>query len=270
MVTKNIIKYVHSLALKKYRDREHAFVAEGAKVVGDLLAQWPCRWLFVTAGQLEKWEESGIMIRAERVEVVTPDELHKLSALPSPSSAVAVFRTPSQDNDPVELAELPKRELCLALDCVQDPGNLGTIIRIADWFGIRHLFVTRDTVDPFSPKVIQATMGAVTRVCVHVLDLEAFLRSLPADVPVCGTFLHASSIYDTDIPQHGVVVMGNEGSGISPGIAEVVNKRVLIPRYRVVDDEGGGVDSLNVAVATAIVCAEIRRRSVGAQPSLPQ
>lgn len=270
MVTKNIIKYVHSLALKKYRDREHAFVAEGAKVVGDLLAQWPCKWLFATVEQMERWEESGIMIRAERVEIVTQDELRKLSCLSSPATAVAVFSIPLLNNDMDELAELPKRELCLALDCVQDPGNLGTIIRIADWFGIKHIFVTRDTADPFSPKVIQATMGAVTRVRVHVLDLEAFLRSLPADIPVCGTFLHAPSIYDADIPQNGVIIMGNEGNGISPSIAEAVNKKVLIPRYRVADDEGGGVDSLNVAIATAIVCAEIRRRSAGVQLSLPQ
>ena len=146
--------------------------------------------------------------------------------------------------------------LCLGLDDVQDPGNLGTIIRIADWFGIRHIFCSIGTADVFNPKTIQATMGAIARVQIHYCNLKELIESEP-DVPVFGTFLDGTDLYKENLAQHGLIVMGNEGNGISQEIEQLVNRKLLIPNYP------SGVEtseSLNVAVATGIVCAEFRRR----------
>ncbi|MCQ2208297.1 MAG: RNA methyltransferase [Paludibacteraceae bacterium] len=144
------------------------------------------------------------------------------------------------------------------LDRVQDPGNLGTIIRIADWFGIRNIVCSNDTVDVFNPKTVQATMGALARVKVHYADLVPFLKSLPNDFPVFGTFLEGDNIYQMDLPQKAVIIMGNEGNGISKEVGQLVNKKLFIPSFPPNEPTS---ESLNVAVATAITCAEFRRRT---------
>ena len=150
------------------------------------------------------------------------------------------------------------QELMLALDGVQDPGNLGTICRIADWFGIENIICSQDTADIFNPKAIQATMGAISRVHVHYTDLQKYLRNASdADIPVYGTFLDGDNIYEHRLSPHGIIVMGNEGKGISAGIAQNISRRLLIPNY---PPERITTESLNVAVATAITCAEFRRR----------
>ena len=146
--------------------------------------------------------------------------------------------------------------LSLALDGIQDPGNLGTIIRIADWFGIEQIFCSDDTVDAWNPKVVQATMGSIARVNIIYFNLLEFLDTLPADFPVYGTLLDGDNIYTQPLTPHGLIVMGNEGNGISPEIRQKVNRRLLIPSYRTDDT----AESLNVAIATAITCAEFRRR----------
>ena len=146
------------------------------------------------------------------------------------------------------------KELTLALDGVQDPGNLGTIVRLADWFGIRHIFCSFDSADIYNPKSTQATMGALARVDVHYVDLPLALRSVEA--PVYGTFLDGQDIYTQDLSAHGVIVMGNEGRGISKAVAELVSHRLFVPPYPA---QRPTVESLNVAIATAIVCAEFRR-----------
>jgi len=146
--------------------------------------------------------------------------------------------------------------LCLALDEVQDPGNLGTIIRIADWFGIEHIFCSQGTADVYNPKVVQATMGALARVHVHYVNLSELIDSLP-DIPVYGTFLDGTNIYEQELSQTGIIVMGNEGNGISPEVRKVINRRLYIPNYPANRPTS---ESLNVAVATAITCAEFRRR----------
>ncbi|EKC70747.1 tRNA/rRNA methyltransferase, partial [human gut metagenome] len=141
-------------------------------------------------------------------------------------------------------------------DGVQDPGNLGTIIRIADWFGITHIYCSQDTADVYNPKVVQATMGSIARVKVEYGDLLGLVESLPADVPVYGTLLDGDNIYQQKLENRGLIVMGNEGKGISPALAKKVNHKLLIPNF----PEGRATaDSLNVAIATAITCSEFRR-----------
>ena len=147
--------------------------------------------------------------------------------------------------------------LSLALDGIQDPGNLGTIIRIADWFGIQTIFCSEDTVDAWNPKVVQATMGSIARVNIYYMSLSALIDTLPADYPVYGTLLDGDNIYTQPLTPHGLIVMGNEGNGISPEIRAKVNRRLLIPSY----SQDDTAESLNVAIATAITCAEFRRRN---------
>lgn len=259
MISKQAIKYLRSLAVKKYRDQSGCFVAEGTKTVGDLLALLPCERLYATTDFLAA-HDTALWFNRPTVEEVTQAELDRLSAQQAPHGALAVFRQPDRGDETAEqLAQLPATQLCLALDDVQDPGNLGTIIRLADWFGITHLFVSPHTADAFAPKVVQATMGAIGRVAVHRLDLTALSGALPETTPVYGTFLDGSDLYAATLPhpECGLIVMGNEGRGISPALAPYATERLRIPNY---PPERQGSESLNVAVATALVCAELRRR----------
>ena len=242
--------------MKKHRDEQKCFIAEGPKVVADLLPLLSCQTLYATAGFIGDLKKKNLLHRAAQVTEVTQSELERLSLLKAPREALAVFRYISEEPDSGTLAALPSRSLCIALDSVQDPGNLGTILRIADWFGIEHVFASRETVDVYSPKVVQATMGAIGRVHIHYTDLKDFISHLPADTPVWGTFLDGTNIYQEELQNRGLIIMGNEGNGISADVAKLVNKRLLIPNYPVGRETS---ESLNVAVATAIVCAEFRR-----------
>lgn len=246
MITKNEIRQVQALADKRARDGEGLFVAEGHKLVGELLAS-ELRVRRVYAAE-------GLFAADGRIVAATPRELERLSLLKTASDAVAVVEQPRR-----RLASAdPARELVLALDEVQNPGNLGTIIRLADWFGIRHVVCSRDSADCFSPKVVQATMGAILRVEVHYADLAAWLREVRAQgVPVYGTFLDGDNIYDAELTRHGVLLMGNEGRGVGEACAASVDRRLFIPPWPA---DRRGSESLNVAVATAVACAEFRRR----------
>ena len=183
------------------------------------------------------------------VEVVTPDELRKLSFLQHPQQVLALFPVPDH-HTPSSASSASS--LQLALDNVQDPGNLGTIIRIADWFGIGRIICSEDTVDAWSPKVIQATMGSIARVSIVYTDLKEYLSH--ATIPICGTLLDGEDIYQMQLPKEAIIVMGNEGNGISADIRSLITHRLLIPRFQ------EGAESLNVAIATAITCSEFRRR----------
>lgn len=243
------MKLVRSLETKKGREREGLFVAEGPKVVGDLLHIMEPHIIFATRGWIE---EHGSRAQGTVVEL-SSEELRKLSFLQHPQQVMALF--PIKEADDIQL-DANDNNLYIALDGVQDPGNLGTIIRIADWFGITRIFCSRDTVDVYNPKVVQATMGSVARVEVVYTDLARFFASLPEGYPVYGTFLDGEDIYKKSLTSHGVIVMGNEGRGISSEIAELVNSRLLIPNFHKGETTA---DSLNVAIATAIVCSEFRR-----------
>ena len=248
MIVKNTIKWVHSLEMKKNRKREHLFVAEGPKVVGDLLAHYRPRAVFATA----EWNGRASLPSYVTPETVSDDELRRLSFLQHPQQVIAVLEM----DDDVSISVSPER-LSLVLDGVQDPGNLGTIIRIADWFGIDNIVCSPDTADAYNPKVVQATMGSLARVNVSYTPLLPFLTSLPADMPIYGTLLDGSDIYASELSSRGIIIMGNEGNGISQEVRALVSKPLLIPNFR----QGGDcAESLNVAVATAITCAEFCRR----------
>ena len=247
MISKNKIKYIRSLELKKNRNKEGKFVAEGFKVVDDLLALQPADLIVAT----QEWLHGKHLADQTEVIEVTEEELKKVSFLQHPQQVLAVFGQATSGDYSINT-----NELSLALDGVQDPGNLGTIIRIADWFGITHIYCSQDTADVYNPKVVQATMGSIARVKVEYGNLLALVESLPADVPVYGTLLDGDNIYQQQLKNRGLIVMGNEGKGISPALAKKVNRRLLIPNF----PEGRATaDSLNVAIATAITCSEFRR-----------
>ena len=250
MISKNQLKYIRQLEQKKYRRREGVFVAEGTKVVGDLLQRYRPEAVFATAD----WQApAGIT-----PQLVTDDELRRISFLQHPQQVLALFPLPvnCQPSTVNSKPSTPNSDLSLALDGVQDPGNLGTIIRIADWFGISTIICSEDTVDAWNPKVVQATMGSIARVNIIYLNLPDFLDTLPADFPVYGTFLDGDNIYNQELTPNGLIIMGNEGNGISEAVRSKVNRRLLIPDFH----QGPTADSLNVAIATAITCSEFRRR----------
>lgn len=260
MLSKNKQKLIRLLGQKKHRDEQGLFLAEGPKVVGDLLGHFPCHLLCATRPWLEAHPElcANRTAGVEEVVEVTQQELEQASLLKTPREVLAVFRR-RDEHLPSEGGKLQPEALglALALDSVQDPGNLGTILRVADWFGIGHVFCSLDTADAFSPKTVMATMGAIARVEVHYVDLPAFLRRLPEGFPLYGTFLDGKDLYTQPLSQTGIIVMGNEGNGISPEVASLINRRLFIPSYPA-DRETS--ESLNVAIATAITCAEFRRR----------
>ncbi|MDR1004662.1 MAG: RNA methyltransferase [Prevotellaceae bacterium] len=259
-LSKNRIKFIRSLELKKHRKSEHLFLAEGSKLVGDLLGHFPCRFLVATEEWLAQHREAvaspgktGSM--PEEIIAASEEELIRASLLKSPQQVLAVFEQPEFASDPTVIT----RSLCLALDDVQDPGNLGTIVRVADWFGIEHIFCSPGTADIFNPKAVQATMGGIARVQLHYIPLSDLIGALPPDTPVYGTFLDGESIYRHTLTEHGLLVMGNEGKGIGKETERLINRRLFIPNY----PAGRATsESLNVAIATAVACAEFRRRAL--------
>ena len=237
--------------MKKYRKAEGVFVAEGHKLVGDLLGAFPCVYVAAT----QEWMDSHVHeLKGVEMDVVTDEELRRVSLMETPQQVLAVFR---QRIDEVDVNRVVGEELCLALDDVQNPGNVGTIIRLADWFGIEHIFCSRGCADLYNPKTVQATMGAMARVQVHEVDLPQMLSSLPDDIPVYGTFLDGENLYGKSLENRGIIVMGNEGKGVSADVEAHVTERLYIPNYPAGRETS---ESLNVAIATAIVCAEFRRR----------
>ena len=238
MISKNQMKLIRSLEMKKNRKSEQLFVAEGPKVVGDLLqAGFRPHSIFSTTS----WPDS---------QQITEDELRRISFLQHPQEVLAVFHMPETPGG----LPLPS-SLALALDGVQDPGNVGTIIRIADWFGIDTVYCSADTADVYNPKVVQATMGSIAHVHIIYCDLLELFRQVSC--PVYGTLLDGKNIYEQELSANGIIVMGNEGNGISPAVRECITHRLLIPNYH------AGVhtaESLNVAIATAITCSEFKRR----------
>ena len=247
MIGKNTIKWVHSLEMKKNRKREQLFVAEGPKVVADLMSRYRPRAVFAT----EEWECPVPMPSHITPERVSDEELRRLSFLQHPQQVLAVFEMNSHDTPSVK-----EDKLTLMLDGVQDPGNLGTIIRIADWFGIDTIVCSMETADVYNPKVVQATMGSLGRVNVIYTPLLPFLDSLPKDLPVYGTLLDGCDIYSSQLSSRGIIIMGNEGNGITHEVRTHITRPLLIPQFR----QGDCAESLNVAVATAITCSEFCRR----------
>jgi TrmH family RNA methyltransferase len=239
MVVKSEIKHIKSLQQKKYRTRHGLFVAEGLKTVSELLASGiPPYKVYATDAALL----AGI--KAEKIKV-SPSELERMSGLKQPNKVLGVFHiTPPE--------ALDYQGWILACDAVKDPGNLGTIIRLCDWFGIRHLLCSPDTVDCYNPKVLQATMGSIARVNIVYDDLPPLLGN--SGLPVYGAFMDGVAVYEAGLPDRGILVMGNEAHGISSEVSDCIQERVSIPQYG-----SDSTESLNVATATAIMLSELRR-----------
>ena len=240
MVSKNQIKRITSLLQKKYRKQEQLFFVEGVKGVQELLdSNFELVELFTTNSELFSVDKSKVC-------VITESELQKISALITPNTCLALFKIPSA-------VSFEEKGLLVALDDVRDPGNLGTIIRLCDWFGIKTLFCSEESVDVYNPKVVQATMGSISRVNVVYGNLEKFLSE--TKLPVFGTFMDGKNIYKETLPNEGIIVMGNEANGISKPIENLISERIAIPRF----GDLQATESLNVATATAIILSEFKR-----------
>ena len=250
MISKNRLKYIRSLERKKYRRESGAFVVEGPKTVSDMLHTFRCRYV----GATKEWLDANRQRLDDDVEIdeLTHDELSRASFQEHPQQVIAVFDIPDYSYDPT----LPERQIVLALDEIQNPGNLGTIIRIADWFGISDIICSQGTADIYNPKTVQSAMGSMTRVKVHYVDLPETLKRLSSGCPVYGTFLDGENIYESSLQNHGIIVMGNEGNGITEKTSLFITHKLTIPNF---NTQATQADSLNVAVATAVVCSEFRR-----------
>jgi TrmH family RNA methyltransferase len=240
MVSKNQIKLITSLQQKKYRNNNKLFFAEGVKVIHELLqSNFELEHLYSTQNDFAE-------VSKEKITLVDENDLKKISALSTPNSCLAVFKMPIEKN-------IIESGLIVALDSIRDPGNLGTILRLCDWFGINQLLCSKETVDIYNPKVVQATMGSIARVNVNYIDLNAFIAQ--TKLPVFGTFMDGKNIYKTSLPQEGIIVMGNEANGISEELEQLIQNRLTIPRFGDIQK----TESLNVATATSIVLSEFRR-----------
>ena len=248
MLSKAVVKYIKSLQLKKYRTQHRAFMVEGGKSVLELLqAPFELEHVFVTEPFYRQHRDSlpgGIA-----VEVVTEDELVKAGSFSSNNAALAVARM--QQLPPLHLNA---QELVIALDDIRDPGNLGTIVRIADWYGIRQIICSENSADFYNPKVIAASMGSFTRVQVHYLDLAQWLQQHSGRFRIYGASLAGENLHAMQLKPEGIVVLGNEANGLRPEVAAQVNQLIKIPAF-------GAAESLNVATATAIIIDNFRRHT---------
>jgi RNA methyltransferase, TrmH family len=254
MISKKQVSLITSLHHKKFRKEHGLFIAEGEKVVSDLLqSNAIVKELYVTKDFYENhFRKAKTTIQPE---IISEKELEKISALTTPQHILAVAEIPRRGDETIEL----KGNLTLMLDDIQDPGNLGTIIRIADWFGIQKVICSETSTDVFSPKVVQACMGSLFRVKVHYMGLEeCFLANrLDANVPVYGSMLDGNNIYETKLFDDGIILVGNESKGISNHLKKYITTSLSIPSF----NKSKGIDSLNAAIATGIICSEFRRRN---------
>lgn len=250
MLSKSNIKWINSLERKKNRDEEGLFVAEGGKLVAELLQTLKCSYL--ATSQHDFYETYSYI--ANESDLVSLEEYKKISFQKSPQGVLAVFEKPVHTVDLNEVCN----QLNLVLDDVQDPGNLGTMIRLADWFGIETVFCSLHTADAYSPKAIQSTMGAIGRVQVHYVNLHGLLREVKGKTPIYGTFMEGSDIYQENLSKNGLIIMGNEGNGISEELLPFVSEKLMIPTF---SQNEATSESLNVGIAAAIVISEFRRQA---------
>ncbi|MCM1034772.1 MAG: RNA methyltransferase [Paludibacter sp.] len=252
-ISKNQIKLVRSLRQKKFRESESLFVAEGIKCISELVHRFEVVWV------VSSHPEHMAQLSPIPILEATEKEIEQMSSLQTPQGVIGVFRLPSATFNPNILLSACLKDLILVLDGIQDPGNMGTIIRTADWFGIRHIVCSETTADAYNPKTVQATMGALARVQIYYTPLYAFLQSVrKQDLPIYGTLLEGKNIYQQSLRPQGVIVMGNEGNGISDEVRPLISNSLLIPSY-----PAGATtsESLNVAIATAITLSEFRSRT---------
>ncbi len=240
MLSKNQIKLITSLKHKKYRIELQLFVAEGIKVINEILdSNCELHKLFCT-------EDVYSSFKIYDPQIISETELSKISGLATPNKVLGLFKVP-------EVSKIEEKGLIIVLDEINDPGNLGTIIRLSDWFGVTQLVCSNNTVDCYNQKVVQATMGSLVRIPITYCDLNTFLEQ--TQLPIYGAVMDGDSVYSTNLEQNAILVMGNESNGISKKIASQINTKITIPRY----SETTITESLNVATATAILLNEFRR-----------
>ncbi|MDR0421099.1 MAG: RNA methyltransferase [Prevotellaceae bacterium] len=248
MLSKTKIKQIKSLEYKKFRNELGLFVAEGEKLVTEILqSDFQINSLFCLPNTVLPKHNA-------RLEIISETEMKRISFLKTPSTALAVIKIPDKKIN----INVINSSLSIVLDDIQDPGNLGTIIRLCDWFGIQNIICSLKTADCFSPKAVQATMGAICRINVFYVELNDFFNNIDKNITVYGTFLEGENIYNTKLSSSGIIIMGNEGQGIAPEIEKYVNQKLYIPCFS--NDAAKQPESLNVSVATAIVCSEFKRR----------
>jgi len=239
-ISKNQIKLITSLSQKKYRQKHKLFIAEGVKVVGEFLASsFELETLFC----LDSFESK---VSDQKIVRISENDLKKISSLKTPNKMLGLFRIPTQKPQ-------KNSNLIMALDAVNDPGNLGTIIRLCDWFGVDQIICSNDTVDSFNQKVVQASMGSLTRVSIHYLDLANYLTN--TNLPAFIADMNGVNVYNTQLPKEGILVMGNEANGVCEEIKQLVTTKIAIPRFGAIQE----TESLNVATASAILLSEFRR-----------
>lgn len=250
MLTKNQIKHLQSLNRKKYRFLHREFIVEGDKSVGELLKS---SFEIVNIYALDKWINMNNELLKNRAKavVVSEDELKKSGSYGSPNMVLAVVKIPEAKDVPPDIFS----DIVIALDDIRDPGNLGMIIRTADWFGIKNIVCSNQSVDAYNPKVIQSTMGSFTRVAVYYTDLFSFLKNLPQGIRIYGSMLDGEYIHNKKL-ENGVIIIGNESNGISEELLPLIHERVAIPPF----SGSGGAESLNAALANAVICYEFRRQ----------
>jgi TrmH family RNA methyltransferase len=242
-MTKSDVKYIQSLAHKKQREEEGLFVVEGVKMVDELLHNFPERIVRIFA------TESWIIDRKQIVKkyhLIDLDALNRISFLQTPNEVLALVSMPTTEMTPAITTGVT-----LVLDQIQDPGNLGTIIRTADWFGVKQIICSTDTSDAFAPKVVQASMGSLMRLNIFYLDLESFLKT-KKDVPVYAAELNGESVYDIEFKEPMILVIGNESKGVSKLVSQLASKKISIPKV-------GNAESLNASVAAGIILSQVAR-----------
>jgi RNA methyltransferase, TrmH family len=256
MLTKNQIKEIRSLESKKPRTESGLFIAEGKKLITELLTSEILIDTLITTEEFSSGFQNIKSLSNFEIHIVPKEEISKISLLKSPQGCIALCKIPE-----FILPEHPgENKFVFCLDDIQDPGNLGTIVRLADWFGMNDIICSPSSVDIFNPKVVQATMGALSRVHVHYTPLEPFFESQKKwNEPVFGTFLDGEDLYTSSLNPNGIIVLGNEGKGISKELAPYIKRKITIPQFQCSQQKP---DSLNVSIAAAIIISEFKRRSI--------
>ncbi|NQU88793.1 MAG: RNA methyltransferase [Mariniphaga sp.] len=253
MISKNKIKLIKSLSQKKYRVKENLFLAEGNKITRDFLMSDFRIHLIICTDDFYKSIQKYISGNVELL-IASQEDIHKCSLQKSPQEALILCEIPKRNFN----YDILNNDIILCLDGIQDPGNFGTIIRIADWFGIKTICASKNTADVFNPKVVQASMGSILNVKTYYTDLPGIIKKANLEnIPTYGTFLNGKNIYTEQLPENGIIVMGNEGNGISKDLELIIKNRLHIPSIETV--HGKSTNSLNVSIATAIICSEFRR-----------
>jgi RNA methyltransferase, TrmH family len=256
MLTKAQIKYINSLKIKKYRHLHNSFIVEGNKGVSELMKSGFNIEMIVATSE---WLDAAKPVPESdktKIILVESTELGKISDLISPNQVLAVVYKPVQGYPPVSDLHWP----ILALDGIRDPGNLGTIIRTADWFGIRQVVCSPDCVDAYNPKTIMSTMGSFTRVAIYICNLAEYINKLDKNIPVLGAMLEGDDLTNVSFSKPGILIIGSESHGISENLKPLLTKKIYIPSYGAISSETGEAESLNASIANAIICYELTKQ----------